>query len=200
MNSLSTWSWMESKALPLRRGLSVADITGGKSDDDPLIIKSKNGMDLDLPVATTLLRSASDQFILDNKLDLQKIEDLIKFLEHQIDVLAPFRPDKPYSAAFCDNCLEHSNLQQEDFGSGDLVSCYVYCVENPKMVNDFLGIMYIVRAFVCNYSIDLGYNKPYQILLAQLHPLQFFGCDIFNQLFQSFAKRYQVALSIMQKV
>ncbi|KAI8820595.1 hypothetical protein BJ741DRAFT_557502 [Chytriomyces cf. hyalinus JEL632] len=78
---------------------------------------------------------------------------------------------------------------QLDFGSGDLLSCFTYSATTPEKVDFFIGLLYLVRAFVCNYVYDLGYNQPWQILLAQLHPVQFFGCDIFALLFKSLAER-----------
>ncbi|KAI8823930.1 hypothetical protein BJ741DRAFT_714983 [Chytriomyces cf. hyalinus JEL632] len=77
---------------------------------------------------------------------------------------------------------------QLDFGSGDLIRCYACSVKTPDKVDFFIGLLYLVRAFVCNYVYDLGYNQPWQILLAQLHPVQFFGCDIFKLLFESLAE------------
>ncbi|KAI8819776.1 hypothetical protein BJ741DRAFT_715877 [Chytriomyces cf. hyalinus JEL632] len=52
-------------------------------------------------------RSASDQFISDNALDLQKTEDVLTFLKHKIEAIAPYNPERPYQATFADNCLEH---------------------------------------------------------------------------------------------
>ncbi|KAI8845365.1 hypothetical protein BJ741DRAFT_145871 [Chytriomyces cf. hyalinus JEL632] len=77
---------------------------------------------------------------------------------------------------------------QLDFGSDDLALCHDYSVKNPLKAKAFIGLLYVVRAFVCNYIYDLGYNQPWQILLAQLHPVQFFGCDIFALLFESLAE------------
>lgn len=193
--------------------------------------RSLDAMEIDKPF---LEKSKSDQFIVNHNLDLQKTADVIKFLEHKMEILAPYYPDKPYQALFSDNCLEFrldrrqttyslddednvklllevsgagktrqllemlyqkfgyylvSNLQQNDFGSGDLVACYVYSADFPKKARYFIEILYFVRAFVCNYLMDLGYIQPHQILVAQLHPRQFFGIDIFEKLFDSLAKR-----------
>ncbi|KAI8820320.1 hypothetical protein BJ741DRAFT_572512 [Chytriomyces cf. hyalinus JEL632] len=179
-------------------------------------------------------RSASDQFISDNALDLQKTKDVLTFLKHKIEAIAPYNPERPYQATFADKCLEHrldrrqttyqldnvdnvkillhvsgagktrqllemlwmkfgyyfvTQSHQWDFGSGDLIRCYACSVKTPDKVDFFIGLLYLVRAFVCNYVYDLGYNQPWQILLAQLHPVQFFGCDIFKLLFESLAER-----------
>ncbi|KAI8823940.1 hypothetical protein BJ741DRAFT_714992 [Chytriomyces cf. hyalinus JEL632] len=179
-------------------------------------------------------RSASDQFISDNALDLQKTEDVLTFLEHKIEAIAPYNPERPYQATFADKCLEHrldrrqttyqldkvdnvkillhvsgagktrqllemlwmkfgyyfvTQSHQLDFGSGDLACCRDRSVKTPGKARVFIGLLYLVRAFVCNYVYDLGYNQPWQILLAQLHPVQFFGCDIFALLFESLAER-----------
>lgn len=40
---------------------------------------------------------------------------------------------------------------------------------------------------MCSFLIDSGFNTPDQILLAQLHPEAFFGCDVFLQLYQYLA-------------
>ncbi|KAI8823942.1 hypothetical protein BJ741DRAFT_556790 [Chytriomyces cf. hyalinus JEL632] len=199
-------------------------------------------LDADLPISTlstgltakTALRSPSDDFIADNKLNLHKLDDVFTFLRLQIEYRAPYNPERPYQATFADNCLEHrldrrqttyqldkvdnvkillhvsgagktrqllemlwmkfgyyfvTQSHQLDFGSGDLLSCFTYSATTPEKVDFFIGLLYLVRAFVCNYVYDLGYNQPWQILLAQLHPVQFFGCDIFALLFKSLAER-----------
>ncbi|KAI9341509.1 hypothetical protein BDR26DRAFT_918448 [Obelidium mucronatum] len=86
------------------------------------------------------------------------------------------------------------DVQQTDFGSGDLFSCSVYSGKAQESAGYFIKLLYFVRAFVCDYLIGLGYNQPYQLLLAQLHPVEFFGCDLFEQLFSSLAKRYPMTV------
>jgi len=198
-------------------------------------------MDIDNISSTkpVLSKSKSDQFILDNNLNLQEKADVVQFLLHKMDVLALYDPAKPYQAVFLDNCLEFrldvrqtkyqldnkddikiqlavsgagktrkllellcfqfgyyfvTDLQLEDFGSGDMAHCYQYSVNAPKKTGYFIELLYFVRVFVCNYLLDLGYVQPQQILLAQLHPIQFFGIDIFKELFDSLAKRSDVMI------
>ncbi|KAJ3090134.1 hypothetical protein HK100_007540, partial [Physocladia obscura] len=192
------------------------------------------------PVAKHSERRISDQFVVNNNIDLQKTEDVFKFLEHKIKVLAPFNPDKPYQAAFLNNCLEFrldrrqtkyllddavNNIkllvsvsgsgktrqllellfsqfgyyfvvdrQLADFGSGDLAQCYLYSARAPEKAEYFIELLYFVRRFVCSFLFDLGYNKPAQILLAQLHPKAFFGCDLFSELFDSLARRTNIQI------
>ena len=86
------------------------------------------------------------------------------------------------------------DLQLEDFGSGDMAHCYQYSVNATKKTGYFIELLYFVRVFVCNYLLNLGYDQPQQILLAQLHPIQFFGVDIFKELFDSLAKRSDVMI------
>lgn len=76
------------------------------------------------------------------------------------------------------------NSSQADFGSGDLALCQTYCDRHPhqQLVEHVIGLLYFVRASVCNYLIDLGFNEPCQILLAQVHPVAFFGIDLFKDL------------------
>ena len=68
-----------------------------------MVICSLDEMEIDKPF---LEKSKSDQFILIHNLDLQKTADVIKFLEHKMEILAPYNPDKPYQALFSDNCVE----------------------------------------------------------------------------------------------
>ncbi|KAJ3230321.1 hypothetical protein HDU78_008492, partial [Chytriomyces hyalinus] len=217
----------------LKPDLRLSSLSAGLTADTPLIIKSKSDMDVGGSLGS---RSRSDQFIADQKLNLQKSQDILAFLRHQIEVLAPYKPEHPYQATFADNCLEHrldrrqttyqldnvdnvkilllvsgagktrqllemlymkfgyyfvSQGRQKDFGSGDLNLCCGYSETNPVSARVFIRLLYFVRAFVCKYIYDLGYNQPWQILLAQLHPVQFFGRDIFEDLFESLAKRSQ---------
>ena len=198
-------------------------------------------MDMDdiSSIKPVLAKSTSDKFILDNNLNLQETADVVKFLLHEIGVLAPYNSNKPYQADFLDNCLEFRldvrqttyqldnnndikiqlavsgagktrkllellysqtgyyfviDLQLADFGSGDMAHCYQYSVNAPEKIGYFIELLYFVRVFVCNYLIGLGYTKPNQILLAQLHPKQFFGIDIFKELFDSLAKRSHIVI------
>lgn len=87
-----------------------------------------------------------------------------------------------------------TDFQLQDFGSGDMVRCYEYSVHASKKTGYFIELLYFVRVFVCNYLLELGYVQPQQILLAQLHPIQFFGIDIFKELFESLAERSDVTI------
>ena len=71
-----------------------------------------------------------------------------------------------------------------DFGSEDFALCRTYSERNPVRVAYYIQILLLVRGFVCNYLLELGYIEPHQILLAQLHPKQFFGVDIFKVLYE----------------
>ncbi|ORY44920.1 hypothetical protein BCR33DRAFT_816742 [Rhizoclosmatium globosum] len=180
---------------------------------------------------------ARDQFLFDNNLNLERTEDVIKYLQHKIDVLAPWYSHQPYKAHFLNNCLEfrldrretmysldsHDNIklllsvsgsgktrqllellfdqfgyyfvvdrQLIDFGSGDLTRCLIYSVRHPEKAEYFIELLYFVRGYVCNYLFDLGYSSPSQMLLAQLHPKAFFGCDLFSELFDSLARRTDI--------
>jgi hypothetical protein len=75
------------------------------------------------------------------------------------------------------------------FGSIDLLLCQKRCEENPDYCNYFIEVLYFVRAVVCSYLMNNGFNKPSQILLAQIHPETFFGSDMFATLFDSYAAK-----------
>jgi hypothetical protein len=75
------------------------------------------------------------------------------------------------------------------FGSLDLLLCQKRCEENPDYCHYFVEILYFVRAVVCTYLENNGFNKPSQILLAQMYPEVFFGTDIFATLFDSYAAK-----------
>jgi hypothetical protein len=53
----------------------------------------------------------------------------------------------------------------------------MYCDRqyDPTDAPRVIELVYFVRATVCNYLIEHGFNQPWQILLAQLHPVAFFG-------------------------
>jgi hypothetical protein len=70
-----------------------------------------------------------------------------------------------------------------DFGSADLYQCQVYCDNQPGDVKRAIHLLYFVRAAVCNYLMEKGFKKPWEILLAQLHPVAFFEVDIFECVF-----------------
>jgi hypothetical protein len=61
---------------------------------------------MDIDLKPVLLKTQSEKFIVDNNLQLEKTEDVIKFLQYKIGVLAPYNEARPYQAKFLDNCLE----------------------------------------------------------------------------------------------
>ncbi|KAI8900776.1 hypothetical protein BC833DRAFT_580484 [Globomyces pollinis-pini] len=73
---------------------------------------------------------------------------------------------------------------QRDFGSADLNECQSYCDYYPSKVKHAIHLLYFVRAAICKYLMDKGFEKP-GILLAQLHPVAFFGVDIFEIVFKA---------------
>ncbi|OAJ32827.1 hypothetical protein BDEG_28707 [Batrachochytrium dendrobatidis JEL423] len=79
---------------------------------------------------------------------------------------------------------------QDDFGSKDMYQCLVYCESNyqPELTEHAIQLLYFVRVSVCNYLISKGFKEPWQILLAQLHPIAFFGVDLFERLFTTLVK------------
>ena len=76
----------------------------------------------------------------------------------------------------------------QDFGSQDLRSCHNYCDSKPLLVRTVIQQLYFVRATICAFLQENGFKKPWQILLAQLHPKEIFGFDIFNKVFQHIMK------------
>ena len=78
--------------------------------------------------------------------------------------------------------------QGKAFASADLYECQIYCDNHPDDVKLAIHLLYFVRAAVCNYLIEKGFKKSWQILLAQLHPVAFFGVDIFEYLFKALLK------------
>ncbi|OAJ39370.1 hypothetical protein BDEG_23223 [Batrachochytrium dendrobatidis JEL423] len=79
---------------------------------------------------------------------------------------------------------------QDDFGSKDMYQCRMYCESNyqPELTEHAIQLLYFVRVSVCNYLISKGFKEPWQILLAQLHPIAFFGVDLFERLFTTLVK------------
>jgi hypothetical protein len=82
-----------------------------------------------------------------------------------------------------------------DFGSKDLSACMSYADENPKTAPWAIRLLYLVRATVCQHLLDLGYTQPHQILCAQIHPLAFFGVDIFHLLLSDLLREYPESFS-----
>jgi len=77
-----------------------------------------------------------------------------------------------------------SKSGQADFGSDDLMICRQIAEKDPLYTDYYIKLLYFVRAEVCKYLMELGYQKPCELLLAQLHPIQFFGGkDVFADLF-----------------
>jgi len=77
-----------------------------------------------------------------------------------------------------------SRKDQIDFGSDDLMICRRFTEKNPLNTKYYIQLLYFVRSEVCKYLMELGYQKPCELLLAQLHPMQFFGgTDVFAELF-----------------
>jgi len=77
-----------------------------------------------------------------------------------------------------------SQRDQADFGSGDLMICRKFAEKDPLNTDYYIKLLYFVRSEVCKYLMELGYDKPCELLLAQLHPIQFFGGkDVFSELF-----------------
>jgi hypothetical protein len=70
-----------------------------------------------------------------------------------------------------------------DFGSFDLTACRNFSDKNPEKAKHAIHLLYFVRVTVCNYLISKGFGEPQTILLAQLHPVSFFGVDVFELLF-----------------
>ena len=81
-----------------------------------------------------------------------------------------------------------SKSSQGDFGSADLYQCQIYCDNHPENVKLAIHLLYFVRAAVCNYLMEKGFKQPWQILLAQLHPVAFFGVDLFEYVFTTLLK------------
>ncbi|KAJ3392955.1 hypothetical protein HDU84_003171 [Entophlyctis sp. JEL0112] len=79
--------------------------------------------------------------------------------------------------------------QIPDFGSQDMLECFQLSALSPSDAEDLIDLLYFVRVFVCGVLLGKGYTAPHQILLAQLHPIAFFGIDIFAELFLSLALR-----------
>ena len=93
-----------------------------------------------------------------------------------------------------------SKSSQGDFGSGDLFLCQRICDRNsePQNVTYSIKLLYFVRAAVCNYLIEKGFKEPRHILLAQLHPIAFFGLDLFEYLFTALATEPFVGTTIVK--
>lgn len=79
-----------------------------------------------------------------------------------------------------------SKSSQGDFGSADLYQCQIYCDNHPGNVKRAIHLLYFVRVAICNYLMEKGFKEPSHILLAQLHPVAFFGVDIFEYVFTTF--------------
>ena len=90
-----------------------------------------------------------------------------------------------------------SKSSQVDFGSGDLYVCQGICDRQPELAKHSINLLYFVRAAVCNYLKEKGFREPWQILLAQIHPVAFFGIDLFEYLFTSLVKEPHVGTAIV---
>ncbi|RKP20084.1 hypothetical protein ROZALSC1DRAFT_13153 [Rozella allomycis CSF55] len=88
---------------------------------------------------------------------------------------------------------------QNDFGSIDLYHCLIYCQNKPENTHLYLSVLYFVRVTVCNHLMSLGFDQPWQILLAQLHPNAFFGIDVFYYLFITLVDEF-VIMKIQPKL
>ena len=76
----------------------------------------------------------------------------------------------------------------KDFGSADLGECQAHCDYHPEDAKRAIQLLYFIRFSVCNYLISKGFGDPKSILLAQLHPVAFFGSDVFERLFTTLVK------------
>jgi hypothetical protein len=72
------------------------------------------------------------------------------------------------------------------FGSQDLRTCMTYCEAKSGdliEVDRAIRLLLFVRTSVCKLLIENGITEPKQILLAQIHPVDFFGLDLFAVLY-----------------
>jgi hypothetical protein len=79
-----------------------------------------------------------------------------------------------------------ASLASVGFGSGDLLKCKDVCEKysgDMEQVRNYIQLLVFCRAVICNYLIEKGFNDPKQLLLAQIHPLAFFGIDVFQEVF-----------------
>ncbi|KAJ3353550.1 hypothetical protein HDU83_006628 [Entophlyctis luteolus] len=206
----------------LEPDLLVLDLTAGQTAKSALIIKlhnllfikPQNDMEVDGSHFFALTqRRICDQFLIDNNINLQKAEDLVKYLDHIVLISAKLAEEQLQQLPRFSgsgyrlqqlNIIEIINYRYyfvadflvEDFGSGDLTECFVYSAFNPEKAGYFIELLYFVRGFICSFLFDLGYNTPAQILLAQLHPKSFFGCDLFKELYSSLARRTGLEVGI----
>jgi hypothetical protein len=73
-----------------------------------------------------------------------------------------------------------------DFGSRDLVTCQKACERLPndvRRVKHYIELLVFSRAVLCNYLVEKGFKEPWLLLLAQIHPIAFFGMDVFNLIY-----------------
>ncbi|KAJ3118677.1 hypothetical protein HDU96_010007 [Phlyctochytrium bullatum] len=76
--------------------------------------------------------------------------------------------------------------ESKDFGSGDLNYCRIISDLSPHQVEYYIFLLYLVRVVICDSlkkSFGSEFSSPRTILLAQLHPIKFFGCDIFKMFY-----------------
>lgn len=76
-----------------------------------------------------------------------------------------------------------SDSSQGDFGSKDMRRCHTLCDIYKDRAEHFIQLLYFVRVVICNHLKNLGFSEPSQLLLAQLHPIAFFGEDVFLSIF-----------------
>ena len=183
------------------------DSTSQRSESDQVFIQTNN---LDLQMSNDSLKYLI--YLLEKTVDVRKLPNSAAFrdkcLEYRLD-----RRTTQYDPNDVDNVklliavsgagktrmlleLLYSNFgyyfilksSQNDFGSNDLYQCQLYCDSNSKNVQYAIRLLYFVHAAVCNYLIDKGFKEPWQILLAQIHPVAFFGIDLFEYLFATLLK------------
>jgi hypothetical protein len=185
-----------------------------RTTSDKVFINDNN---LDLQKSTDCLKYLI--YLMEKQVDVQKLPNSAAFrdncLEYRLD-----RRTTTYNPDEADNVklvlavsgagktrmlleLLYSNFGyyftsksgQHDFGSGDLYHCQMHCDGTPRDVQRAINLLYFVRAAVCNYLKENGFENPWQILLAQLHPVAFFGVDIFESVFSTLLKE-QVSVEI----
>ncbi|EGF78808.1 hypothetical protein BATDEDRAFT_26131 [Batrachochytrium dendrobatidis JAM81] len=135
--------------------------------NSPLIIKSKNDVNVDRPYQRHFVQSRADQeFIETNNLKLKNPNDAFKYLIHHLENIVDVSR-LPNNAVFNDNCLEHrldrrvTNYQIDDVDNIKLF----FAVSGAGKTRMFLELLYsnFGYYFACKSSQDDFGSKAFDL-------------------------------------
>ncbi|TPX75516.1 hypothetical protein CcCBS67573_g03216 [Chytriomyces confervae] len=187
----------------LKPDLPLSTLSAGLTAKNALVIKSKSDMGTHASqVSGPCERRTREAFVVGN---LRNTEDVLKFLQHKINLLAPFNPDKPYHATFLDNCLEFRLDRRQtthSLDASDNIKVLV-SISGSGKTRQLLELLYSQFGYFfvvgLQQQADFGsgdllkcdtysaYNPKKAQYFIELLYFAFFGCDLFSKLYDSLA-------------